>query len=274
MKKKSKNYKSAALITGAAGLLGIQHAFALSEIVNTLVLIDINFKNLKKVKEKIFNKLPYKNTLIYRGDISNEKSLIKIQKDLKKKGIFIKVLINNAAIDPKMNFISKGKSGLVENYNIQNFRKEIDINLTGSFICTKIFGTEMAKKGEGSIINIASDAGIIAPDHSVYHPKENIKKLKHFKPASYSISKHALIGMTKYIATYWGHKNVRCNALAFGAVKNKQSSFLIKNIEKRVPLGRLAKETDYRKALAFLASDASAYMTGQVMILDGGRSVW
>ena len=173
-----------------------------------------------------------------------------------------------------MNSIGKGKSGSVEDYNIKNFRKEIDVNLIGAFICIKVFGKDMAKRNQGSIINIASDAGLVAPDQAIYHPQENIKKLKHFKPASYSISKHGLIGMTRYIATYWGHKKVRCNALAFGAVKKNQSKFLIKNITKRVPLGRLAKETEYRKSILFLASEDSSYMTGQVLVLDGGRTTW
>ena len=266
--------KIAALITGGAGFLGIQHAFALLELNLSLVLIDINTKKLKEAKKKILNKYPNALVLIYKCNICNEKNVKNLRKQLNKKNIFVKVLVNNAAIDPKMKSISKGKSGSIENYKLKDFRKEIDVNLTGSFICSKIFGEAMANEKEGSIINIASDAGIIAPDHSIYHPRENINNLKHFKPASYTISKHALIGMTKYIATYWGHKNVRCNALAFGAVKKNQSNFLIKNIKKRVPLRRLAKETEYRKAISFLASEASSYMTGQVLILDGGRSTW
>jgi NAD(P)-dependent dehydrogenase (short-subunit alcohol dehydrogenase family) len=274
MKKKLRNYHSAALITGAAGFMGIQHALALVELNLHLVLIDIDLNRLKKTKRKILNKFPDANILIFKCDICNEKGIVKIKKKLDKNKIFVKVLVNNAAIDPKMKSIGKGKSGSIEDYDIKNFRKEIDVNLIGAFICVKTFGKVMAERTEGSIINIASDAGLVAPDQSIYHPQENINKLKHFKPASYSISKHGLIGMTKYIATYWGHKKVRCNALAFGAVKKDQSKFLIKNITKRVPLGRLAKETEYRKAIMFLASEDSSYMTGQVLVLDGGRTTW
>lgn len=274
MSKKFKNYDTAALITGAAGFMGIQHALALLELNVHLVLIDINLDKLKKTKNEILKINPKANIFIFKCDICNEKAIILIKKKLIKENIFVKILVNNAAIDPKMKSIGKGKSGSIEDYSIKNFRKEIDVNLIGAFICTKIFGMEMAKRCQGSIINIASDAGIVAPDQSIYHPQENIKKLKHFKPASYSISKHGLIGMTKYIATYWGYKKVRCNALAFGAVKKDQSKFLIKNITKRVPLGRLAKETEYRKAILFLASEDSSYMTGQVLVLDGGRTTW
>ena len=272
--KNFKNYYSAALITGAAGFMGIQHALALLELNLYLVLVDKDFGKLKKTKSRILKTFPNANILIFKCDICNEKTIVSIKKKLDKLKIFVKVLVNNAAIDPKMNSIGKGKSGSVEDYNIKNFRKEIDVNLIGAFICIKVFGKDMAKRNQGSIINIASDAGLVAPDQAIYHPQENIKKLKHFKPASYSISKHGLIGMTRYIATYWGHKKVRCNALAFGAVKKNQSKFLIKNITKRVPLGRLAKETEYRKSILFLASEDSSYMTGQVLVLDGGRTTW
>mgnify|MGYP001443171028 CR=1 FL=1 len=273
LQKKSKI--SAALITGAAGFMGIQHSLALLELNLTLVLIDINYKKLVSTKKEILKIFPLAKIIIFKCNICDEKSLKKINMKLNKDGVFVKILVNNAAIDPKMGSIdSRGKSGSIEDYKIKDFRKEIDVNLVGAFICTKIFGQTMAQRNEGSIINIASDAGIVAPDQSIYHPKENIKALKHFKPASYSISKHGLIGMTKYIATYWGHKKVRCNALALGAVKKNQSKFLIKNIEKRVPLGRLANEAEYRKAVSFLASEDSSYMTGQVLVMDGGRTTW
>ena len=132
----------------------------------------------------------------------------------------------------------------------------------------------MAKKGRGIIINISSDLGISAPDQRVYHSQENINKVKNFKPIGYSISKHAISGITKYLATYWGHKNVRCNTLVPVAVLNTQPSFLIKNIKKRIPMKRLANKNEYKKAIQFLASDGSKYMTGQNLIIDGGRTIW
>ena len=132
----------------------------------------------------------------------------------------------------------------------------------------------MAQKSGGSIINISSDLGITAPDQRVYHPSENIKKVKNFKPIGYSISKHGIGGITKYLSTYWAHKNVRCNNLVLGAVLNKQSKSLVKNIKKRVPMNRLAEKNEYKKSIQFLASDGSKYMTGQNLIIDGGRTIW
>ena len=115
---------------------------------------------------------------------------------------------------------------------------------------------------------------INAPDQSVYSKYEKIEKVKNFKPIGYSLSKFAIIGLTKYISTYWAHKGIRCNALALGAVRKNQPAFLRKNIIKRVPLRRLAEENEYKKAICFLSSDDSSYMTGSTLIIDGGRSTW
>ena len=132
----------------------------------------------------------------------------------------------------------------------------------------------MAKNNEGTIINISSDLGISAPDQRVYHKSENINNVKNFKPIGYTISKHAISGITKYLSTYWGHKNVRCNTLALGAVFNNQPKFLFNNVKKRIPLNRWAKKTEYKKAIQFLASEENSYMTGQTLTIDGGRGVW
>ena len=163
---------------------------------------------------------------------------------------------------------------MVENYNIKTLKNEVDVNLIGSFICCKVFGSLMTKNKKGSIINIASDLSINAPDQSVYSKYEKIEKVKNFKPIGYSLSKFAIIGLTKYISTYWAHKGIRCNALALGAVRKNQPAFLRKNIIKRVPLRRLAEENEYKKAICFLSSDDSSYMTGSTLIIDGGRSTW
>ena len=131
----------------------------------------------------------------------------------------------------------------------------------------------MSKKG-GIIINISSDLGINAPDQRVYHRSEISSKVKNFKPIGYSISKHGITGITKYVSTYWGYKNVRCNTLALGAVFNNQPKFLVKNVKKRIPLNRWAKRNEYKKAIQFLSSEHNSYMTGQTLVIDGGRTIW
>ena len=233
-----------ALITGAAGLLGRQHAMALLELNFEVILVDID-------KKKLMNTSNY------------------LKKKFKKK----KIKSFKADINPKMKKI-KNSIGKFENYSIKNFKKEIEVGIVGAFICTKIFGSEMSKKNFGIIVNMGSDLALIAPDHSIYHPKEKYNELKIFKPAGYSVSKFGLLGLTKYTSTYWAKKNIRCNMLVAGGVKNNQPKYLIKNLKKRIPLNRMAEPDEYKKALQFLCLDDSKYMTGQTLVLDGGRSVW
>ena len=263
------------LITGSAGLLGNQHAIALAEKKYNLILVDIDKKKLVSQFKKIKIKFPKLKVLFFVCDITDEHQIIKMKKELIKKKISLRVLVNNAALNPKMKKTNNNKiTGNIEKYSLDYLKKEIDVNLIAAFAMIKHFGTLMSKRKNGSIINIGSDLSVNAPDQSVYHQSENIKKVKNFKPIGYSLSKFGIIGLTKYIATYWGHKNVRCNALVLGAVENKQPKFLKKNVSKRIPLKRWAKKYEYKKALQFLASNDSSYMTGQMLVIDGGRSTW
>ncbi len=263
------------IITGSTGLLGEQHVIALAEKKHGLILIDLNEKKLKLQVSKI--KKQFKGSVVnyFVCDITNENQIINLKNILKKKRIIPDVLINNAALNPKMKKFSKtSKTGTIENYDVNFLKKEINVNLIGPFLMIKHFGPAMAQKKTSSIINIGSDLSVNAPDQSVYHKSENINKVRDFKPIGYSLSKFGIIGLTKYVATYWGHKNLRCNALVLGAVENKQPSFLKKNVSKRIPLGRWAKKNEYKKAIQFLSSNDSSYMTGQMLIMDGGRSSW
>ena len=263
-----------ALITGGGGLLGPQHGIALASEGINIVLVDKKEIKLKRAKNRILNECPYSTVHTFSCDISKEKNLIKLKKKLKEKKIFIDILINNAAMNPKMNKYSKKSTGTVENYSTKLLIKEINVGIFGAFFCSKIFGTEMAKKNGGIIINIGSDLSMNAPDQSVYHKDDNVNKVKNFKPIGYSITKFGLLGITKYLATYWARKNVRCNMLIPGAVQTNQPKFLIKNVSKRIPMNRWAKPNEYRKAIQFLASETNSYMTGQTVIVDGGRTTW
>ena len=265
--------KKNCLITGGAGLLGREHAIALSKFNCKIILLDINKKRLIEAKKYILSKVPKAKVSFYCVDISDEIQIKTLYKDLKVKKIFVNILINNAAIDPKMDRMKKVNFDL-SNYDTSFLREEIDVGLLGAFHCSKIFGLEMAKKKEGSIINIASDLALSGPDQRVYAKSEKIEDVKNFKPIGYTIVKTGILGLNRYLATYWAHKNVRVNCLVPGAVKNTQSKSLIKNIIKRVPLQRLAKKTDYHGAIVFLASDESSYMTGQQLVVDGGRTIW
>ena len=166
-----------------------------------------------------------------------------------------------------------GVTGKIEDYDLDLWNKEIEVGITGAFICSRVFGSRMADMGQGAIINISSDLAIRAPDQRVYSPTLSFEDIESYKPLGYSVVKTALLGMTRYLAEYWGHKNVRVNALLPGGVFNNQPQQLVDNVKNRTLLGRWANVDEYQDAIVFLASDASAYMTGQSIIMDGGRSV-
>jgi len=269
MLKKFNLTSKTALITGGGGMLGFQHAFALLQTNAKVILVDINLRKLKdnqKKLSKIFNKNKIK---IFENDVSNEKKLKNLLKILKKKKINLNILINNAAIDSKVT--NKKMFRNFEKFSLKNWNKEISVGLSGSFLCTKIFGNEMAKKNGGVILNIASDLSVISPDQRIYNSNN---KLQYSKPITYSVIKHGIIGLTKYTATYWAKNKIRCNALSPGGVKNLNNSAFNKRVNKLIPMNRLANKEEYISAVQFLCSDASSYMTGHNLIIDGGRSVW
>jgi NAD(P)-dependent dehydrogenase (short-subunit alcohol dehydrogenase family) len=257
------------LITGASGLLGEQHAIALLMINSNIILTDINFNKLIFLKKKLAKDFPELKVLIFKMDVTKEKSVKKISNYLKKENIKINVLINNAAIDAKVKKNhSMTNSGRFEKISLNEWNRHLNVGLMGSMLCSKIFGEIMSKTQKGGVIlNVASDLSVIAPNHRIY--KKGI-----YKPVMYSVIKHGLLGLTKYLATYWHNKKIRCNSISPGPVEDNQSKNFIKKLKKLIPLNRLAKKDEYIEAIQFLCSDASSYMTGQNIIIDGGRSIW
>ena len=259
------------LITGAAGLLGPEHAKAILEINGNVILTDINSKHLKKISEHFKHQFKKSKILYYKMDVTKLNDIKKVYKELKRKKISVDVLINNAAID------SKEKKGVMHNANsferfsIIEWEKQLSVGLTGAMLCSQVFGSDMSKRKKGVILNIASDLSVIAPDQRLY---SSSKKNKNFKPVTYSVIKHGLIGLTKYLSTYWPENNIRCNSLSPGGIEFNQSPKFKKKIIKLIPLKRMANKTEYKSAVQFLCSDASSYMTGHNLIIDGGRSIW
>ena len=258
------------LITGGAGFLAEQHINSVLENDGKVVLLDNNKKKISSLKKKYknFNK----NISIYLCDITNEKEVKKIFNYLKKNKIKINVLINNASNDYTPSKINKFRNKIkLENFDERLWFNDVSVGLYGAFLCTKFFGSEMALRGEGVILNIASDLSIIAPDNRLYN--KSSKNINNVKPITYSIVKHGIIGLTKYVASYWGSSNVRCNALAIGGIQNNQSKDFINKISKLIPIGRMAKKNEYKATVAYLISDASSYVTGATLVVDGGRTI-
>ena len=261
--------KNFSLITGSAGLLGEFHAVALLEIGHDLVITDLNLNQLKKLEIKLRKKFVKRKIISLKMDVTSEKSIEIVKNKIQSQGGIVNNLINNAAIDAK---IKGSKNRLFENFNIDEWNKEINVGLTGAMLCSKIFGGEMVKKKvSGIITNIASDLSVIAPNQNLYKIKN---QPKFTKPVTYSVIKHGILGLTKYLASYWGEKKIRVNSLSPGPVLNDQSKMLQKNLKREIPLRRLAKKNEYIGAIQFLSSKNSDYMTGQNIIIDGGRSIW
>ncbi len=239
------------IITGGQGFLGQQFSAAFEKIGSKVIIIDT------KIKKSKYD--------CYKCDITNENQMKVISKKILKKYKKIDVLINNAASNPQIN---KSINNKLENYSIIEWNKDLNVTLTGTLICTKVFGTIMSRqKSGGVIVNISSDLGIIAPDQRIY------KSSNYIKPASYSAAKHGVIGLTKYTASYWASKNIRCNAIAPGGMHNFQNKKFLSNIKKLIPLKRLAKKNEFNSLILYLASNESSYMTGTTLSIDGGRTI-
>lgn len=263
-----------ALITGAGGFLGPNHALALTYAGAKVYLLDIDKEGLENCRKELISNNPTASHEIVICDITKISSLEDFADSIKKNNETVDILINNASINPKMKNLDSLISGRIEDYDLNEWNKELNVGINGTFICSKVFGSRMAENEKGGvIINISSDLAIRAPDQRVYSPTESFDDIKSYKPLGYSVVKTAMIGMTRYLAEYWGHKNIRVNALLPGGVLNNQPEELVNNVKKRTLLGRWANKDEYEDAIVFLASDSSAYMTGQLIIMDGGRSV-
>ena len=264
-----------ALITGGAGLLGKEHALALLEVGANVVLWDINEENLIKVTNELNRNFSEQSVSMSIVDISQEEQVNNGYKELESKGITISILINNAAINPK--YSSENNETVfsrLENLSLDDWNYQVSVGLTGAFICSKYFGAKMAANKSGVILNISSDLSVVAPDQRLYKLDGVVDNSQPVKPITYSVIKSGLVGMTKYLATYWSANGVRVNALSPGGVYEDQDDDFVKKISNLIPLGRMAKSNEYRSAVQFLCSDASSYMTGQNIVIDGGRSIW
>jgi NAD(P)-dependent dehydrogenase (short-subunit alcohol dehydrogenase family) len=258
------------VITGSSGLLGSQYANILSASGANVILVDLDSIKNKKLERSLRKKYRTK-ARSYITDISNLQEVKKLAKNVLRDFKKIDGLVNNAAFTSK---VAKEESdnpyGSFENFPMKIWQKSIDINLTGVFFCSQTFGKIMAKQGKGVIVNIASNYGLVGADQRIYG-KSGLNL-----PISYAATKGAVVNMTRYLAAYWSGKNLRVNTLSPGGVLDVtyQDKKFIKKYSERTILGRMARKDEYNGAMLFLISDASSYMTGANLIVDGGWTAW
>ena len=262
------------VITGATGLLGEKHAEAVAAFGGTPVLLDLSKDKVDRLSSKLEKK--YNTSSVgFVVDVTDEEQIIENSVSLIK--LFGKVdgLINNAAKNPKVESNSMENFSRLENFPLEEWNKDIAVGLTGAFLCAKHYGYEINNNPNGgSIINISSDLGLIGPDQRLYAEKELDDDKQVVKPVTYSVIKTGIIGLTRYLATYWAHNNVRCNAICPGGVNNGQPENFLKEINKRIPMGRMANCNEYQGTIIWLLSSASSYLNGAVIPIDGGRTTW
>ena len=255
------------ILTGSAGLLGTEYAHILSQAGADVLLVDINTKlneKLKKTLEKKYGTHPH----TYNIDITNEVEVKNFAKELVKDYGKIHGLINNAFYNHAVHQHKIGNVTL-DNYPMDLWNAAVSINLTAVLLCCREIGKIMSKQKNGTIVNISSIYGMIGADQRIYG-KTGINA-----PVSYAATKGGVLNLTRYLAAYWHKKNVRVNTLTLGGVEQYyHNKNFIKNYSAKTILGRMAQKDDYRGPILFLMSDASSYMTGSNLIVDGGWTAW
>ena len=262
-----------AIVTGGAGLLGYHHGAILAAAGAHVVILDLAAANPALRADQL--QLAHgPECLGLSADITNEHSLLAIRDQIMAKFGRIDILINNAANNPKVEDQKPGQPwSRLENFPLETWNADIAVGLTGAFLCSRVFGAEMVKRNSGVILNIASDLAVIAPDQRLYRQEGVPEDQQPVKPVTYSVVKTALLGLTRYLSTYWVRNGIRVNAISPGGVFNGQPDEFTAKLHDLIPMARMAHKDEYQGAILFLCSDASSYMTGQNLIVDGGRSV-
>lgn len=261
------------LVTGACGLLGKRHCEAIASMGGTPVILDLDQLQAEKLADEISQKYSVES----RGfslDITKEDQIARNANTLISIYGKIDSLVNNAANNPKVENTDGINFSRLENFPLDIWHRDISVGLTGTFLCCKHYGTQISQNPAGGVIvNISSDLGLIAPDQRLYHKSGLRTEDQLVKPITYSVIKSGLLGLTRYLATYWP-KKVRCNAICPGGVEAGQPEEFLNEVSKSIPLERLARPNEYKGTLIYLLSEASSYMNGAVISVDGGRTCW
>ena len=271
-----------AVVTGAAGLLGRRHCMALAAAGARVVATDLDQAACEAVAREIAAAAPAAALaatgapaapMAWAADITRPESVQALRDAVLERCGAIDVLVNNAALNEKVESpLAAGEVLRFENFPLALWEDSLRVNVTGTFLCCQLLGGEMARRGAGSIVNIASTYAVVAPDQALYRQPDGTQTF--FKSAAYPTTKGAVLALTRFLAAYWGRSGVRVNALSPGGVENGQDPGFVARYAARTPLGRMADPGDYEGALIFLASAASRYMTGANLIVDGGWTAW
>ena len=256
-----------AVVTGGLGLIGKHHCIALSDAGANVIVCDLDIRKCEEFARELNS-----SSEGFMLDVTNGNTIKELRDFILRKYGHLDILINNAGINDMFENANDNEIPKFENYPLEMWNRSFAVNVTGMFLCSQILGSIMLNQGTGSIINIASTYGVVAPDQSLYRKPDGSQDF--FKSPVYSSTKGAVIAFTKYLAAYWGEKGIRVNALSPGGVQNGQEEYFVENYSRKTPLKRMARPTDYMGAVVFLGSDASTYMTGANLIIDGGWTAW
>lgn len=262
-----------AVITGGAGMLGARYADAIAEAGGSPVLVDLDGERASQIADEIAVRHGVKAVGI-ATDITSKTDVDRLRDQIIAEFGHIDILINNAALTVKGGGGSSGNYfAPFEDYPQELFDRALNVNLTGTFLITQSIGSLMAKNGSGVIVNISSDVALISPDHRIYEGMEYEGKPFN-TPIAYSMSKAAILAMTRYLATYWAESGVRVNALVPAGVFDDHDRDFVVRFSNVIPMARMAHKDEYKGAILFLCSEASSFMTGASLIVDGGRTAW
>jgi len=262
------------VITGATGLLGRKHAEVVACYGGIPILLDLSLQAVDDFADELNEK--YKVGAVgFSVDITDEDAIKNNVNQIVNRFGKIDGLVNNAANNPKVENSCEVNFSRLENFPVDIWEADIAVGLTGAFLCAKHYGYRISQNfNGGSIVNISSDLGVVAPDQRLYADDGIDESLQNVKPVTYSVVKSGIIGLTRYLATYWAEKNVRCNAMCPGGVENGQPEKFLDKVHLRIPMNRLAKSDEYQGTLLWMLSDASSYLNGAIVPVDGGRTTW
>ena len=262
-----------AVLTGGAGMLGRQYTRTLLAAGANVAVADLNAEQASEAARDAVERVGGE-AIGWRVDVRDKADVETMARGVNDRWGHVDILINNAAIDPKFDSaVAAEQANTFEEFPLDLWRRSLEVNLTGAFLCCQAIGKLMVRQGRGAIVNVSSTYGLVAPDQRLYQRTGEAEQ-KLFKPAAYAVTKAGIAHLTRYLAAYWGHTGIRVNTLTPGGVFNAQDDEFVTRYAARTPLGRMAEQNEMNGAMLFLVSDASSYMTGANLVVDGGWTAW